>query len=190
MLAKDKMVSNIRHAIEWAGCDLSDPNFDNTPERWLKYLQDFNIEYNPEDDLKTEFPINTGFHSMVVQSHIPFEAVCAHHLIPFIGKAHIGYIPQEAVVGLSKLARVVYGVAHKSPSIQESIGEEIADSLMEFLKPTGVVVVLQAEHGCMACRGVNKAGIVTSTSSLRGVFRDVPHAREEFFSLIAARRDL
>ncbi len=186
----DDHIAQMEDVLAYLGCNMNDPNFGDTPARWMNYISEYIQPYDPRDDLEVSFPIEAGFHSMVVQSNIPFEGVCAHHLVPFIGKAHVGYVPNEGVVGLSKLARVVWGVAHRMPSIQESIGEEIADAYMEFLKPAGVIVVLQAEHGCMACRGINRAGIVTSTSCLRGMFRDVPHAREEFFQLIASRRDL
>lgn len=186
-LTNDTKLYAIMHDM---GLPMDDPNFNDTPVRWIKFIMDYIIPYNPQDDLYTTFPCEAGFHSMVVQSDIPFEALCAHHLIPFIGRAHVGYVPQEHVVGLSKLARVVHGISHMIPSIQETIGEQIADAYMRHLKPAGTIVVLQAEHGCMACRGINKAGIVTTTSCLRGIFRDVPHARAEFFQLIASRRDL
>lgn len=171
-----------------------DPNFTNTPKRWLNYLMEFMQPFDPAKCLETKFPLEKkGLDShrpMVVQSDIPYEAVCAHHLVPVLGKAHIGYVPGSHAVGLSKLTRLIRGIAHSSPSLQEDVGDKTADALFEHLGAAGVIVVIQAEHGCMACRGVNRPGIITSTSSVRGVFRDVAQAREEFYTLIASRRDL
>lgn len=171
-----------------------DPNFTNTPQRWVNYLLEFMKPFDAGKCLETKFPLEkNGLDShrpMVVQSHIPYEAICAHHLVPVLGKAHIGYVPGSHAVGLSKLTRLIHGIAHSSPSLQEDVGDKVADALFEHLEAAGVIVVIQAEHGCMACRGVSRAGIITSTSSVRGVFRDVPQAREEFFQLIASRRDL
>jgi len=176
------------------GMPKGDPNFTNTPGRWVNYLLEFMKPFDAGKCLETKFPLEkNGLDShrpMVVQSHIPYEAICAHHLVPVLGKAHIGYVPGTHAVGLSKLTRLIQGIAHSSPSLQEDVGDKVADALFEHLEAAGVIVVIQAEHGCMACRGVSRAGIITSTSSVRGVFRDVPQAREEFFQLIASRRDL
>lgn len=183
-------IRNLRNLLDSIGIPTTEPNFKETPERWIRYLKGYMQDYDPKVDLGTCFPVEPGFHSMIVQSDIPFEGVCAHHLVPFLGRAHLGYIPNERVVGLSKLTRLVYGMSHAKPSIQEEICDKIADAIMIHLAASGTIVVIQAEHGCMACRGVERAGIITSTASVRGVFRDVPHAREEFYQLIASRRDL
>lgn len=171
-----------------------DPNFIVTPQRWVNYILEFTKPFNVEECLETKFPLEkSGLDShrpMVVQSHIPYEAICAHHLVPVLGKAHIGYVPGTHAVGLSKLTRLIQGIAHSLPSLQEDVGDKVADALFEHLEAAGVIVVIQAEHGCMACRGISRAGIITSTSSVRGVFRDVPAARQEFFQLIASRRGL
>lgn len=170
------------------GIDLDSEHFAKTPERFVKYLQHYLQEYDPAVDLDCAFTTVDDFHAMVVESDIPFTAICAHHLVPFTGVAHIGYIPRGRVVGLSKLVRVIDGIAHTSPSVQEEIGDATADAIMQHLQPAGCIVVIQAIHGCMACRGVSKPNIVTSSSSVRGAFRDVAQARMEFFELINLTR--
>jgi len=164
-----------------------DPNFQETPLRWVKFLQEFNLQYDPETVLGATFdaPVsNTYDHSMVVQPNIPLRAVCAHHLLPILGHAHVGYIPEAKVVGLSKLARHVYGVSHVAPSLQENICNTVTELMMKHLKPLGVMCVIAAEHGCMACRGVEEPGVKTVTSSVKGVFIDKIEAREEFYRLV------
>jgi GTP cyclohydrolase I len=124
---------------------------------------------------------------LVIVKDIPFHSLCEHHMVPFTGRAHIGYIPDGRVVGLSKLARVVE-CASRALTIQERLTNDIADAIENTLKPQGVIVVLKdVEHMCMTMRGVRKAGSVTTTSAIRGVFFDPikgPAAREEFFQLI------
>lgn len=187
--------SSVAEALfEQLGMPKDDPNFTDTPGRWVNYLLEFMQPFDPAKCLETKFPLEKkGLDShrpMVTQTHIPYEAICAHHLVPVLGKAHIGYVPGTHAVGLSKLTRLIQGVAHSMPSLQEDVGDKVADALFEHLEAAGVIVVIQAEHGCMACRGVTRAGIITSTSSVRGVFRDVSQARQEFFQLIASRRDI
>lgn len=186
---------HVSHALfTQLGMNPEDPNFTNTPTRWVKYLIEFMKPFDAAECLETKFPLEKeGLDShrpMVVQSNIPYEAICAHHLVPVLGRVHLGYVPGEYAVGLSKLTRLVQGIAHSAPSLQEDVGDKVADALQEHLGAAGAIVVIQAEHGCMACRGVTRSGIITSTSSVRGVFRDVPQARAEFFNLIASRRDL
>ena len=179
-------ITNMRTAMTALGFDMSNQHFAKTPERFLKYLEAYHRPYDPAEDLGTSFQVEGDFHAMVVESGIPFTGVCAHHLIPFIGTATIGYVPRGRIVGLSKLVRVIEGIAHRLPSTQESISDDTVDAIMQHLGPVGAMVVITAEHGCMGCRGVARPGIVTATSSVRGVFRDVPQARMEFFEL--ARR--
>ena len=181
------LMRDILHTLD---IDLIDEDLEKTPMRWVKYIQEFNKPLDVGKILSATTEVPDRFHSMLVQSDIPFRAVCAHHLVPVLGRAHIGYIPKRHFIGLSKLARLVDGVSCQRPSIQELVTDEIADLIMSHLHCSGAIVVIQAEHGCMACRGVNKPGVITSTSAVRGVFRDVPHAREEFFQLIAKRKDL
>jgi GTP cyclohydrolase I len=171
------------------GINLRDENFHDTPKRFVAYLHEFLQPYNASAVLKTTFAADdpassTSYRGMVIQSNIPFRAVCAHHLLPFLGYAHLGYIPHKRVVGLSKLARLVEAVGLSTPSIQEIITDKIANNLNVVLEPSGVIVVVGAIHTCMACRGVAAPNVPTITSSVRGLFRDVQAAREEFFSCI------
>ena len=121
---------------------------------------------------------------MVIVKDIPFHSLCEHHMVPYSGKAHVGYVPDGKVVGLSKLARVVE-TASKKLSIQERLTNEVAEAVMEALKPKGVIVVIdQCEHMCMTMRGIRKAGSSTTTSAIRGVFIDNGPARSEFLDLV------
>lgn len=126
---------------------------------------------------------NQKFGDMVIVRDIPFYSTCEHHLVPFFGKAHVGYIPNKKVIGLSKIARLVEAIA-KRPQIQERITKEVADCLVSMLEPVGVIVVIQAEHLCMSMRGVKKPGSNTVTSAARGAFKDDQSTRMEFLSLI------
>lgn len=185
----------MRQVLENAGVDQLDENFADTAERWTKMLAHFLRPYDPATDLKVAFteattdePAAEFTNGMVIQSNIPFRALCAHHLLPFIGVAHVGYIPKDTVVGLSKLARVVYGISHQTPSLQEHIGRQIVDALQDHLKGLGAMCVITATHGCMECRGVEEHGVKTSTSHVRGVFATRPEAREEFLSVVQLSR--
>ncbi len=124
---------------------------------------------------------------MVLIRDIPLASVCEHHLIPFVGKAHVGYIPNERVVGLSKLARVVEGYSRR-PQLQERLTKQIADALHKELEARGAIVVLEADHLCMTMRGVQKPGSVTVTSAVRGTYAEDERARQEAMSLITGRR--
>lgn len=160
------------------------PSTKDTPKRFLTYLTEFCQPFKVEDVLGTPFDAEGQYHAMVVQKFIPFRMVCEHHLLPAIGRGAVGYIPINSVVGLSKLTRLVQAVGTEKPGLQEYICDRIADLLNDYLKPKGVIVVLEAEHGCMACRGVNAPGVLTTTASIRGAFYDKPQARAEFYSLV------
>ena len=171
------------------GLDLDDENFKDTSVRWTKYMKSYLQPYTPQLDLEKAVYENVRSeysHAMVVQAGIPYRAMCAHHLLPVLGTAHVAYIPREKVVGLSKLSRLVYGISHRLPSLQEHVGNEIVDALMQHLKPLGAMCVISAEHGCMAARGVEEATgqIKTVTSSIRGVFIEKHETRAEFYSLV------
>ena len=120
---------------------------------------------------------------MIVLRDIPFHSMCEHHLLPFVGKAHVGYIPAGRIVGLSKLARVVEGFARR-PQLQERLTSQIADAIDDAIRPTGVGVVIEAQHFCMIMRGVKKPGSVMITSAMRGLFRNNAPTRAEFLGLI------
>ncbi|HWG44895.1 MAG TPA: GTP cyclohydrolase I FolE [Gemmataceae bacterium] len=127
------------------------------------------------------------YDEMVLERDIEFASTCEHHLLPFFGKAHIAYLPAGKIVGLSKLARVVEGLAHR-PQVQERMTEELADLLMEELEPRGVGVILEASHTCMTIRGVRKPGALCTTSAMRGVFRENQATRSELMALIYGPR--
>jgi GTP cyclohydrolase I len=134
----------------------------------------------------TTFPNDEGYDELVLAREIPFHSLCEHHLLPFTGVAHVGYIPAGRILGLSKLARVVELFA-RSLQVQERLTKQIADWLQEHLEPKGVGVVIEAEHSCMALRGVQASGVLTVTSSLQGLLREDARSRSEFLSLAAPR---
>jgi GTP cyclohydrolase I len=138
----------------------------------------------PEFDLTT-FPNDEGYDELVLARSIPLRSVCEHHLLPFTGVAHVGYLPRERILGLSKLARVVGHFAAR-PQVQERLTKQIADWLQDNLSPGGVGVVIEAEHSCMTLRGVRATGSTTVTSTLLGTVRDDPRSRQEFFALARA----
>jgi len=144
------------------------------------------LDGDPKRELAVGYEL--GHREMVIVRDIPFYSMCEHHLLPFYGVVHIGYLPnvEGRVVGLSKLARVVEIIA-KRPQIQERMTTQIADAIMEGLKPSGVAVIIQAEHLCMIMRGVKKPGSNIITSALRGAFRSRTETRTEFFSLLQGK---
>jgi len=188
--------ANVQQTLELLGIDVhGDANFQGTADRWTKFLLDYLQPYDPKKDLEVTFPLqrkpmSVYDRAMVVQTGIPYRAVCAHHLLPVLGIAHVGYIPSDHVVGLSKLTRLVYGISHSSPSLQEDVCDSITHALMEHLGAQGAICVVSAEHGCMAARGVEEAsGLVqTVTSSIAGVFANDNKARQEFYKLVELRR--
>lgn len=151
----------------------------DTPKRFLKALfeQTAGYQEDPKEILTRTF--DQKFDEMIVVRDIDFNSLCEHHLLPFIGKAHIGYVPNGSVVGLSKIPRLVDCYARRL-QLQERMAVEIADALEEHLKPRGVGVILEAQHQCMSCRGVKKANAVMVTSVLRGRLKEDPSARAEF----------
>lgn len=167
------------------GWDMTNPSVQDTPIRFIKYLKEFHNDVDAKKVLGT--PFRSEDDGMVIQSNIPFRMICEHHLLPATGRAAIGYVPQGFVVGLSKMARLVDAIGTEKPSLQEHIGTRIANLLVQHLNPRGVIVVIEAEHGCMACRGVNTPGVVTATSTIRGVLKDQPAARAEFLALAKVR---
>jgi GTP cyclohydrolase I len=131
----------------------------------------------------TTFPNDEGYDELIVVKALPVRSVCEHHLLPFVGVAHVGYIPGDRIVGLSKIARVVEMFARR-PQVQERLTKQVANWLDLHLSPKGVGVVVEAEHMCMTLRGVQAAGAVTKTSALSGVIKEVPHSRAEFLSIV------
>jgi GTP cyclohydrolase IA len=163
--------------------DLGDPNFEQTPERVAKmYLEMFHGLFEGSEPKVTTFPNDEGYHHMVIEREIPFYSMCAHHFVPFYGHAHIAYIPDQQIVGLSKLPRILEFYA-KRPQLQERLTEQVAEFLWSKLKPLGVMVVVEARHLCVEMRGVKKPGALTTTSALRGCFAD-RKVRQEFLALV------
>lgn len=154
-----------------------------TPDRWVRMLTELSSGYeqDPEEILSRTFNQTTS-NSMIVVKDIDFTSTCEHHLLPFIGKAHVAYIPSGPVVGLSKIPRLVDCFARRF-QLQERMTEQIADSMVEHLKPQGVGVIISAQHQCMSCRGVRKTNAMMVTSALRGEFLTDPSVRAEFLRL-------
>jgi GTP cyclohydrolase I len=161
------------------GADLNDESLSGTPRRIAKLYGEL---LTPSDFNATTFPNDGDYDELVVAREIPFHSLCEHHLLPFVGVAHVGYLPGERIIGLSKLARVVDHFA-RSLQVQERLTTQVAGWLERELQPRGVGVVLEAEHMCMALRGVQKHGSTTVTSALRGLVRDDPRTRQEFLAL-------
>ncbi len=182
---KEKIGKAVSEIIKAIGEDPTREGLRGTPQRvaemYAELFQGF--EQDPMQDLATGF--EEGHHEMVILSDIPFYSMCEHHLLPFFGVAHIGYIPNEKgrVVGASKLGRVVDALA-KRPQLQERLTTQIADTIMKALDPDGVAVVIQAEHLCMTMRGIKKPGANIITSANRGIFRQKMATRAEFLSLV------
>jgi GTP cyclohydrolase I len=175
----------VRVLIRWAGDDPEREGLIETPARVVKSYDEFFAGYqiDPAEVLKKTFSDVDGYDEMVVLKDIRFESYCEHHMVPIIGKAHIAYLPDRKVVGLSKLARLVDAYA-KRLQIQEKMTVQIADMLDHTLKPKGVGVILEASHQCMSTRGVHKVGGTMVTSRMLGAFRDDPSTRREFLSII------
>ncbi len=180
---RPRIVAAVRQILLAIGEDPDREGLVRTPERVADaYAELFSgLHEDPRQHLAVVF--DEGHKEMVLLRDIPFASVCEHHLLPFIGKAHVAYIPQGQIVGLSKLARLVEGYARR-PQVQERLTSEIADAIMDVLRPDGCGVVIEAVHTCMTIRGIRKPGATMITSAVRGGFRRRSETRTEFFSLI------
>jgi GTP cyclohydrolase IA len=165
--------------LEALGSDLGADNLKDTPRRMAAAYAEL---LTPRPFRATTFPNEEGYDELVVARSIPFHSLCMHHLLPFHGVAHVGYLPQDRILGLSKLARVVEFYA-RDLQLQERLTVQVAGWLQEHLQPKGVGVVVEAEHLCMSLRGVQKLGTKTITSALHGLVRDDPRTRQEFLAL-------
>ena len=176
----------VRTLISWAGDDPTREGLIETPKRVVKSYEEFYDGYgqDPSEILSKVFEEIEGYDEIVLVKDILLESHCEHHMVPILGKAHVAYLPDKRVVGLSKLARVVDLYA-KRLQTQETMTAQIADTINDVLKPKGVAVVIDAEHQCMSSRGVSKKGTSTVTSRMLGVFRDNQKSRMEFMNLIA-----
>jgi GTP cyclohydrolase IA len=174
----------VRTLIRWAGDDPAREGLVDTPARVARSYREMfaGYEVEPREYLERTFEEVGGYDQLVVLRDIRFVSFCEHHMLPVIGRAQVGYLPRNRVVGISKLARVVRGFARRL-QIQEKMTAEIAQAIFEVLNPYGVGVVIEAEHSCMTMRGVNSPGSALTTSSLLGVVRDDPRTREEFLRL-------
>ena len=177
------IASHFRQIIELLGLDLADPNLVGTPERIAKmYLELFEGLAEGAEPKVTFFPNDEGYTSMIMEKDIPFYSLCSHHFVPFYGHAHIAYIPNQSIVGLSKMARIVDFYARR-PQLQERLTEQIAGFMADKLSPQGVMVVVEARHLCVEMRGIKKPGALTVTSAIRGIF-NTQSVREEFLDLM------
>ena len=179
----------VRTLIEWAGDDPDREGLKGTPERVVRAYEEFFAGYaeDPVALLATTFEKTAAYDQMIVLRDIRLESHCEHHIVPILGKAHIGYLPAGRVVGIPKLARLVEVFA-KRMQIQEALTSQIADALQETLKPHGVGVVIEAAHQCMTTRGIHKPGVSMVTSRMLGSFRDDPATRREFLAMIESPR--
>ena len=175
----------IRTLLKWAGDDPAREGLVDTPKRVAAAYEDWFSGYtqDPEDYLTRTFEEVEGYDDMIVLKDIRFESHCEHHLAPIIGKAHVGYLPTNKVVGISKLARVVEAYARRL-QVQEKMNAQIANCIQKVLEPKGVAVVIEATHQCMTTRGVHKSGVSMVTSAMYGEFRRNPLTRREFLSVI------
>jgi GTP cyclohydrolase I len=178
-----RIAAHVRGILSELGLDLADPNLRETDRRVARmYAEMFAGLREGSRPQVTCFPNEEGYRAMVMEKEIPFYSMCAHHLVPFYGHAHIAYIPNDRILGLSKFARILEFYA-KRPQLQERLTEQVVGFLEEELKPQGAMVVIEARHLCVEMRGVKKAGAVTVTSAIRGTFYK-KEVREEFLDLL------
>ena len=183
--SRDAAEQAVRTLIRWAGDDPDREGLVGTPDRVVRSYEEFFAGYDqdPREILQRTFEEAEGYDEMVVLRDIRLESHCEHHMVPIIGRAHVAYLPDRRVVGISKLARVVEIYARRL-QIQEKMTAQIANTIEEVLRPRGVAVVVEAAHQCMTTRGVHKAGVTMVTSRMIGAFRDSGETRREFLSMI------
>ncbi len=183
--SQDEAEEAVRTLIKWAGDDPNREGLIGTPHRVAKAYEEFFAGYNedPVSVLGATFEETGSYDDVVILRDIRLESHCEHHIVPIIGKVHIGYLPNGRVVGISKLARLIEVFA-KRMQIQETLTAQIADTIADVLEPHGVAVVIEAAHQCMTTRGIRKPGVSMVTSRMLGVFRDDSNTRREFLSMI------
>jgi GTP cyclohydrolase I len=186
LVNKGRIKKAFASIIEAVGENPSREGLEGTPRRIADMYADIfsGLDMDPRDALVVGF--DEGHHEMVILKDIPFYSMCEHHFLPFFGLAHVGYIPKGRIVGASKVARAV-DILAKRPQLQERLTTQIAEAMVEALKPNGVAVVIEAEHMCMTMRGVKKPRSKIVTSAMRGIFRENPATRAEFMSLLQGR---
>jgi GTP cyclohydrolase I len=175
----------VRTLLTWAGEDVKREGLKDTPKRVVKAYEDWFSGYNedPKEVLKKTFSELDGYDEIMMLRDIRIESHCEHHIAPFIGSAHVAYLPKKRVVGISKLARITK-IFSKRMQVQEKLTAQIANCIQEVLKPRGVAVVVEAQHQCMTTRGISTPGISMVTSQLLGKFRTDASTRREFYSMI------
>ncbi len=179
----ERAAAAFRQAFEALGLDMGEPNLEGTEHRVARaYRELFSGLYAGSSPELRTFPNTEGYSEMVAVTDIPFHSLCAHHMLPFFGRAHVAYLPKDRLVGLSKLARVVEFYARR-PQVQERLTEQVIALVQERLGPAGAMVVVEARHFCIELRGVGKPGTVTTTSAIRGAF-DEQRTRDEFLRLL------
>lgn len=183
MVDKKKVEEAVKLLLEGIGEDVNREGLIETPARIARMYEEIygGLDETPKEHLEKTFTAENN--NMVLVKDIVFYSTCEHHLLPFYGKAHVAYIPNGKVVGLSKLARTVEVYA-KRPQIQEQLTAQIADALMEYLKPEGAMVMIEAEHMCMTMRGIKKPGSTTMTYAVRGSFESDLQLQERFFQMV------
>ena len=182
---REEAMDAVKTMIAWAGDDPTREGLLETPKRVIKAYEEFfaGYEMDPDEILNKTFEEVAGYDEMIIIKDIRLESHCEHHMVPILGKAHLAYIPNNRVVGISKLARVV-DVYGKRLQTQETMTAQIAESINRVLKPKGVAVVVDAGHQCMTTRGIHKTNATTITSQMLGVFRSDYRTRSEFMNLI------
>jgi GTP cyclohydrolase I len=186
LVNKGRIKKAFTSILEAVGENPSREGLKDTPRRIADMYADIfsGLDMDPRDALVVGF--DEGHHEMVILKDIPFYSMCEHHFLPFFGLAHVGYIPKGRIAGASKVARAV-DILAKRPQLQERLTTQVAEAMVEALKPNGVAVVIEAEHMCMTMRGVKKPRSKIVTSAMRGIFRENPATRAEFMSLLQER---
>lgn len=180
---QEKIKEGVRLILEGIGEDLTREGLLETPDRVARMCEQIfgGLSQDPQEHLQKQFTVSEN--NMVLEKDILFHSVCEHHLLPFFGKAHVAYIPEGKVAGLSKIARTVEVYARR-PQIQEQMTAQVADAIMEHLNAKGAMVMIEAEHMCMSMRGVQKPGTQTVTTAVRGVFREDPVLQQMFLQMV------
>ena len=188
--SREEAEEAVRTLICWTGDDPEREGLIETPKRVVKAYEEFfeGYDIDPEEVLQKTFEEVQGYDDAVIVRNIRVESHCEHHIVPILGVAHVGYIPNNRVVGISKLARVVE-IFGKRLQTQETMTAQIADTIQKVLEPKGVAVVVYASHQCMTTRGIHKTESSTITSRMLGAFRDNPETRSEFMNLINSPKD-
>ena len=186
--SKDEAMEAVRTLIAWAGDDPTREGLLDTPHRVTKAFGEFfaGYEQDPKEILERTFKEVGGYDDIVLVKDIPFSSHCEHHMVPFVGKAHIAYLPHDGVVGLSKLARLVE-VFSRRLQVQENLTAQIIDAINDNLNPRGAAVMLEAEHMCMSMRGVRAHGAMTITQRFTGVFAEDRNEQDRFFAMVGKR---